>query len=83
MDNGDSIPCKHAMIFIGAIPQTQWLRSGPVELDPDGFVLAPGHVTSVPGVFAAGDCRSDSIKRIATAVGEGAGVVPLIHRVLK
>ena len=80
MDNGDVIPCRHAMIFIGAVPQTQWLRGGPVELDPDGFVLAERHESSVPGVFAVGDCRSGSVKRIATAVGEGAGVVPLVHR---
>lgn len=62
-------------IFIGARPSTAWLR-GVVDLDDHGFILtgrsgAPWLATSVAGVFAAGDIRSGSIKRVAAAVGEG------------
>jgi thioredoxin reductase (NADPH) len=62
-------------IFIGARPSTDWLQ-GVVDLDDHGFVLtgrdgAPWLETSVPGVFAAGDIRAGSIKRVAAAVGEG------------
>ena len=62
-------------IFIGARPATEWLE-GTVELDDHGFVLtgreqAAWLETSMPGVYAAGDIRSGSIKRVAAAVGEG------------
>ena len=66
-------------------PDTDWL-DGTVALDDDGFVLAgqtagaEGIIeTSVPGVFAVGDLRSGSVKRCATAVGEGAMVVRFVH----
>jgi thioredoxin reductase (NADPH) len=81
-------------VMIGAEPCTSWLR-GTVALDAEGFVLTgpdlpiidPSHPrtvfeTSVPGVFAVGDVRSGSIKRVASAVGEGSVVVSAIHRYL-
>jgi thioredoxin reductase (NADPH) len=62
-------------IFIGARPATEWLE-GVIDLDEHGFILsgrgeASWLETSMPGVFAAGDIRSGSIKRVAAAVGEG------------
>jgi thioredoxin reductase (NADPH) len=77
-------------IMIGADPCTGWLK-GVVRLDDRGFVLtgqaagtdpsAPSNVfqTSLPGVFAVGDVRSGSVKRVASAVGEGSVVVQAIH----
>lgn len=79
-------PAVFAMI--GAEPCTDWL-DGAVALDPKGFVLtgpAAGRVspyeTSLPGVFAVGDVRSGSVKRVAAAVGEGSVVVQAIHQYL-
>ena len=78
-------PLSFLFLFLGAAPCTEWL-GGTVALDDDGFVLtgesagAEGILeTSVPGVFAVGDVRSGSIKRCATAVGEGAMVVRFVH----
>jgi thioredoxin reductase (NADPH) len=83
-------------IFIGAAPHTDWLE-GVVARDARGFILAGAEVrghgwplerdpypleTSVPGVFVAGDVRSRSIKRVASAVGEGSMAVSLIHEYL-
>jgi len=83
-------------VFIGAAPRTDWLE-GVVDRDERGFVLAGPDVredgwplkrdpyvleTSVPGVFVAGDVRSRSIKRVASAVGEGSMAVSLIHEYL-
>lgn len=81
-------------IFIGQQPRTAWL-DGVVARDQRGFVLTglgvPGWTldrepflleSSLPGVFAAGDVRHDSVKRIASAVGEGAMAVALVHRYL-
>jgi thioredoxin reductase (NADPH) len=77
-------------IMIGADPCTGWLKDS-VRLDDRGFVLtgddcdadapAPYNLfqTSLPGVFAVGDVRSGSIKRVASAVGEGSVVVQAIH----
>jgi thioredoxin reductase (NADPH) len=66
-------------VFIGAAPRTQWLE-GVVDRDEHGFILANERMeTSVPGVFVAGDVRSGSVKRIASAVGEGAMAVQFIH----
>lgn len=77
-------------LFIGAEPNTGWLSGCEVELDARGFVrtgadLGPGRrplETSRPGVFAIGDVRSGSTKRVAAAVGEGAQVVAAIHAYL-
>ena len=66
-------------VFIGAAPRTQWLE-GVVDRDSQGFILANERMeTSVPGVFVAGDVRAGSVKRIASAVGEGAMAVQFIH----
>lgn len=65
-------------IFIGAIPRTAWLN-GSCELDQNGFVIAQDYHTSCAGVFAAGDIRSGSIKRIAASAGEGSAAVSRIH----
>ncbi|MFZ0088980.1 MAG: FAD-dependent oxidoreductase [Solirubrobacteraceae bacterium] len=83
-------------VFIGALPRTDWL-DGVVARDERGFILAGPDArdhgwplsrepqpleTSVPGVFVAGDVRSRSIKRVASAVGEGSMAVSLIHQYL-
>lgn len=84
--------------FIGAVPRTDWLPTE-IERDDKGFVrtgttlaqssqwtsLRPPFLleTSRPGVFAAGDVRADSIKRVASAVGEGAMAVQFVHEYLK
>ena len=66
-------------VFIGAEPRTQWLE-GVLDRDEQGFILADERMeTSVPGVFVAGDVRAGSVKRIASAVGEGAMAVQFIH----
>ena len=81
-------PIRHLFAFIGADPNTGWLRSCPIALDDKGFVLtgqrreAMSLETSVPGVFAVGDVRSGSAKRVAAAVGEGAAVVGQLHALL-
>jgi hypothetical protein len=59
-------------MMIGADPSTTWLHEVGVDLDANGFVVTrDGFVTSVPGVFAVGDVRAGSVKRVASAVGEG------------
>jgi thioredoxin reductase (NADPH) len=84
--------------FIGAVPRTDWLPVE-IERDAKGFVRTGSTLaqssqwtvrrqpflleTSRPGVFAAGDVRSDSIKRVASAVGEGAMAVQFVHEYLK
>jgi thioredoxin reductase (NADPH) len=83
-------------VFIGALPRTDWL-DGVVARDERGFILAGPDVrdkgwplhrepqaleTSIPGVFVAGDVRARSIKRVASAVGEGSMAVSLIHQYL-
>jgi thioredoxin reductase (NADPH) len=81
---------RHLFLFIGADPNTAWLSGSGVSLDAKGFVLtgtsaAPGRhplETSRPGVFAIGDVRSGSVKRVAAAVGEGAQVVATLHTAL-
>ncbi|WP_031362981.1 FAD-dependent oxidoreductase [Caballeronia sordidicola] len=88
-------PIQHVFLFLGAQPNTRWLGDC-VALDKDGFVLTgadtgdswqaerPPHdlETSRPGVFAAGDVRSGSVKRVAAAVGEGAAAIQAIHQYL-
>jgi thioredoxin reductase (NADPH) len=87
-----TIPCGGLFSFIGATPATSWLGDG-VLRDADGFVLTdrqlPGELarapeplpfeTSTPGVFAAGDVRHGSMKRVAAAVGEGSSAVRSVH----
>jgi hypothetical protein len=86
--DGERIPLTALFLFLGAAPNTDWL-GGTVALDDDGFVLAGKSAgaedilgTSVPGVFAVGDVRSGSVKRCATAVGEGTLVRALRPRAL-
>jgi thioredoxin reductase (NADPH) len=85
-------PFRHLFLFIGADPNAEWLK-GCVALDEHGFVVtgapAAGSTqaarpalpleTSRRGVFAIGDVRAGSTKRVAAAVGEGAAVVAQIH----
>jgi thioredoxin reductase (NADPH) len=78
------IECRALFIMIGAAPNTSWL-SGLVELDGHGFVRTGAEVgapssfaTSCPGIFAVGDVRSGSVKRVASSVGEGSVVVSAI-----
>ncbi len=84
-------------VMIGALPRTDWLPTQ-VERDRFGFLLVGAHVadsqawtadraplpyeTSIPGLFAAGDLRAGSVKRVASAVGEGSVVVSQIHQFL-
>jgi thioredoxin reductase (NADPH) len=81
---------KHLFLFIGADPNAGWL-SGCVETDAHGFIctgdsgVLPGALpleTSRPGIFAIGDVRAGSVKRVAAGVGEGAAVVAQIHQAL-
>ncbi len=85
LTDGTEMPLSFLFLFLGAAPCTGWLGEA-VARDPKGFVLtgpdagAEGLLeTSVPGVYAAGDVRAGSIKRCATAVGEGATVVRFVH----
>jgi thioredoxin reductase (NADPH) len=79
-------PIRHLFLFIGADPNTNWLAGSGVALDAKGFVLTGGDrrllETSRRGVFAIGDVRSGSVKRVAAAVGEGAQVVATLHAFL-
>jgi len=92
----ETVNCDRMCCFIGAEPRTEWLDI--VAKDDHGFILAgpdvtkvagwtldrpPYHLeTSVPGVFVAGDVRSESAKRVAAAVGDGSMAVMLVHRYL-
>jgi thioredoxin reductase (NADPH) len=83
-------PIQHLFLFIGAEPNTDWLSGSGVALDAKGFVLTGGDTaesrrpleTSRRGIFAIGDVRSGSVKRVAAAVGEGAQVVAALHAAL-
>ena len=83
------MPLAFLFLFLGAAPCTDWLGDC-VARDENGFVLTGAEAeadglleTSVPGVYAAGDVRAGSIKRCATAVGEGAAVVRFVHERLR
>jgi thioredoxin reductase (NADPH) len=70
-------------LMIGARPRTAWLHEVGVELDDKGFVTTQGAFeTSVPGLFAVGDVRAGSVKRVASAVGEGSVVISRVHAFL-
>ncbi|MEL7132933.1 MAG: NAD(P)/FAD-dependent oxidoreductase, partial [Pseudomonadota bacterium] len=75
---------KALFVMVGAAPNTKWL-SDLVELDEKGFVKtgaevggASGYETSCPGIFAVGDVRAGSVKRVASAVGEGSVVMSAV-----
>lgn len=84
-------PVRQVFLFVGADPATQWLEGCGVATDRTGFVLTGGATnvsgerpvgaleSSVQGVFAVGDVRAGSVKRVGGAIGEGASVVPLLH----
>jgi thioredoxin reductase (NADPH) len=83
--DGEQLPFSFVFLFLGAKPCTEWLGEV-LARDADGFILTGSDAgaeglleTSVPGVYAAGDVRAGSIKRCATAVGEGASVVQFAH----
>jgi len=93
----ETIPARLLFVLIGASPHTDWLH-GTVERDAKGFIPTGHRVdpalwplqrppmsfeTSVPGVFAVGDVRLDSMKRVASAVGEGAGAIQNVHQYLE
>jgi thioredoxin reductase (NADPH) len=93
----DTVDCLALFVFIGAMPHTTWLPDA-VQVDRNGFVKTGIHVmdstawplrrqpflleTSCPGIFAAGDVRLGSTKRVASAVGEGAMAVQFVHEYL-
>jgi len=86
-----SRPVHHLFLFIGAEPNSAWLEGAGVALDRRGFVLTGPDLaglerrpleTSRPGIFAVGDIRAGSAKRVATAVGDGSQVVASVHRFL-
>ena len=85
LTSGERLPFSFLFLFLGARPCTEWLDDT-VARDDDGFILTGAAAnadnllaTSIPGVFAAGDVRSGSTKRCATAVGEGAMAVQFVH----
>jgi thioredoxin reductase (NADPH) len=85
---------RNVFLFVGADPATGWLEGCGVNLDRSGFVMTgpqldnvrnravPALESSVPGVFAVGDVRSGSVKRVGGAIGEGAQVVASLHAYL-
>jgi thioredoxin reductase (NADPH) len=84
--DGEQLPFSFLFLFLGAKPCTEWLGEV-LARDGDGFILTGADAgaeglleTSAPGVYAAGDVRAGSIKRCATAVGEGAAVVQFVHK---
>src|SRR6266487_3603243 len=85
LTSGDALPFSFMFLFLGAHPCTDWLGDT-VARDAHGFILTGPLVnmdnlleTDIPGVFAAGDVRSGSSKRCATAVGEGSMAVQFVH----
>lgn len=80
-------PVSHLFLFIGAEPNTDWLSGSGIALDAKGFILTGDDAgtgrhpleTTRRGLFAIGDVRAKSVKRVAAAVGEGAQVVAAIH----
>jgi thioredoxin reductase/CRP-like cAMP-binding protein len=88
----EKLDCRGLFCFIGADPESSWMTG--IAKDANGFVLTDSRLpagtheaplpyqTSAPNVFAVGDVRSGSIKRVATAVGEGASAVSSVHLVL-
>jgi thioredoxin reductase (NADPH) len=88
-DSGETGACPigHVFSFIGAEPNTDWLQGSGIHLDEKGFVITGADnnhllATSRDGIFAVGDVRCGSVKRVAAAVGEGSTVVSAIHAFL-
>jgi thioredoxin reductase (NADPH) len=81
-DGVETVPADGLFILIGAEPRTEWLPPE-IERDARGFVSTrDDYATSAPGVFAIGDVRSGSVKRVASAVGEGSVVIQHVHQYL-
>ena len=93
---GEELPARALFLCLGGVPRTGWAGAAGVALDEKGFIVTGGRPegwplerdalpleTSVPGVFAAGDVRSGSVKRVAGAVGDGAMAVALAHQRLE
>ena len=91
--NEHDCAARNIFLFVGAEPETSWLDGCGVAVDKHGFVLTGDAASrgfparpsatlesSVPGVFAVGDVRSGSVKRVGGAIGEGAAAVALIHQ---
>jgi thioredoxin reductase (NADPH) len=90
-DDEDAADIRNLFLFVGADPATAWLDGCGVTLDRGGFVVTGAQSeqnqgrlvapleTSVPGVYAVGDVRSGSVKRVGGAIGEGAQVVASLH----
>jgi thioredoxin reductase (NADPH) len=85
LKDGERLALSFLFLFLGASPCTEWLEDA-VARDDRGFLLTGADAgsdnileTSVPGIYAVGDVRSGSVKRCATAVGEGAMVVRFAH----
>ena len=86
LTDGERLPLSFLFLFLGAAPCTEWLDDA-VARDDNGFILTglgrrratACSRPACPGIFAAGDVRAGSIKRCATAVGEGASVVAYVH----
>ncbi len=83
LDRDVRLDAAALFLMIGADPCTTWLYDVGVELDAKGFVVThDGFITSLPGVFAVGDVRAGSVKRVASAVGEGSVVISAVHSYL-
>lgn len=81
--SGDSLQTDGIFVMIGIMPSSDWLQGSGVKIDKSGYVETDDNLmTAIPGVFAAGDIRSGSVKQIAVAVGEGAIVARSIRKYL-
>ena len=82
----ETVDAAALFVMIGAAPNSEWL-TGVAETDEKGFVCTGSDgspfMTSAPGLFAVGDVRSGSVKRVASAVGEGSVVIQFVHRYLE
>jgi thioredoxin reductase (NADPH) len=77
-------PTDGVFVFVGLMPNSQFLKNSPVKLDEIGFVMTDQHLqTQIPGVFAAGDIRSGATMQIASAAGEGATAALKIREYLE
>lgn len=91
-DSGEEVrrPINHLFLFIGADPNADWVEGSGIAIDANGFILTGAEAgggrhaleTTRRGVFAIGDVRAASVKRVASAVGEGAQVVAALHTYL-
>src|SRR5262249_22798779 len=92
-DVEESHPISHLFLFTGAEPAASWLAGCGIPLDPKGFIRTGAEVSSagrqplsletgIEGLFAIGDVRCGSVKRVGAAIGEGAAVVAQLHAFL-